>query len=152
MNGWLLDTNVLSALMNPNGAPSAENWAAEQSEARLFISVLALAEYDKGIENLPPDDANRYRYTVARDGLEARFAGRTLSVSDRIVRRWGKITGRVKLATRNAPAVIDTLLAATAIEHELYLVTRNTKDVLNSGAAVFDPWTDDPALFPLRPL
>lgn len=45
--------------------------------------------------------------------------------------------------------MIDTLLAATAIEHELFLVTRNTKDVQYSGAAVFNPWKDDPAWFPL---
>ncbi|WP_226896183.1 hypothetical protein [Polymorphobacter sp. PAMC 29334] len=41
--------------------------------------------------------------------------------------------------------MIDTLLAATAIEHDLYLVTRNVRDVRLSGAAVFDPWDDDPA-------
>jgi predicted nucleic acid-binding protein len=152
VNGWLLDTNVISALINPNGAPSVKRWAAGQSEARVFISVLTLAEYDKGIEKLPADDENRHRYTVARDGLEMRFAGRTLSVSDNVVRRWGKISGRIKLATRNAPPVIDTLLAATALEHDLYLVTPNKKDVLNSGAAVFDPWADELALFPLRPL
>jgi predicted nucleic acid-binding protein len=45
--------------------------------------------------------------------------------------------------------VIDTLLAATALENELFLVTRNTKDVKHSGAAAFNPWEDDPAQFPL---
>jgi toxin FitB len=151
VNGWLLDTNVVSALINPNGAPSVKRWAGEQSEDRFFISVLTLAEYEKGIENLPADDPNRYRYTVARDGLEARFSGRILSVSDVIVRRWGQITGRTKLSTRIAPPVIDTLFAATALEHEFYLATRNKKDFMHSGAAVFDPWTDDATLFPLRP-
>ncbi|MBO0140398.1 type II toxin-antitoxin system VapC family toxin [Agrobacterium sp. Ap1] len=151
MNGWLLDTNVVSALINPNGAPSVKKWAAGQSEDRFFISVLTLAEYDKGIENLPADDENRYRYTVARDGLEARFSGRILSVSDAIARRWGQITGRTKLATRIAPPVIDTLFAATALEYDFYLATRNKKDFQHSGAAVFDPWTDDATLFPLRP-
>lgn len=50
-----------------------------------------------------------------------------------------------------APAVIDTMLAATAIEHDLYLVTRNVKDTKPSGAVVFDPWNDDAARFPLSP-
>jgi hypothetical protein len=45
--------------------------------------------------------------------------------------------------------VIDTLLAATAIEHTLYLATRNVADVVSSGAAVFNPWKDDPARLPL---
>lgn len=150
MNGWLLDTNVISALINPNGAPSVKHWAAGQPEDRFFISVLTLAEYDKGIENLPAEDANRYRYTVARDALEARFSGRILSVSDAIVRRWGRISGRAKLETRIAPPVIDMMLAATAIEHDLYLATRNSRDFTASGAAIFDPWSDDPQRFPLR--
>lgn len=46
--------------------------------------------------------------------------------------------------------MIDTLLAATAIVHDLYLVTRNTRDVRLSGAAIFNPWNDDPAGAPLR--
>jgi predicted nucleic acid-binding protein len=45
--------------------------------------------------------------------------------------------------------VIDILLAATAVEHDLFLVTRNAKDVRLSGAAIFNPWKDDPAQFPL---
>ncbi|CDZ28571.1 type II toxin-antitoxin system VapC family toxin [Neorhizobium galegae] len=149
MIGWLLDTNVIAALINPNGAPSVKRWAAGQDEDRFFISILTLAEYDKGIENLPPDDENRYRYAAARDALENRFAGRTLSVSDAIVRRWGAISGRVKQATGHAPPVIDTLFAATGIEHNLYLATRNVKDIRPSGAAIFDPWQDDPERFPL---
>ena len=47
--------------------------------------------------------------------------------------------------------MIDTMLAATAIEHELYLVTRNVKDTRPSGATVFDPWNDEAEKFPLSP-
>ena len=149
MIGWLLDTNVIAALINPNGAPSVKSWAADQPEDSLFLSVLTLGEYDKGIHNLAPEHPDRSRYIAARDALEARFAGRVLSVDDRIVRRWGEISGAAKRQTGHAPAVIDTLLAATALEHELFLVTRNTKDVRHSGVAVFNPWQDDPSQFPL---
>ncbi|WP_049735936.1 type II toxin-antitoxin system VapC family toxin [Rhizobium ecuadorense] len=149
MIGWLLDTNVISALINPNGAPSVKSWAAAQDEERMFISILTLAEYDKGIENLPEDDQNRYRYAAARDTLEARFSTRILSLNDAAIWRWGVISGRVKLRTGHAPSVVDTMLAATAIEHNLYLVTRNVRDTRFSGADVFDPWTNDSAQFPL---
>ncbi len=151
MIGFLLDTNVVAALINPNGAPSVKRWAADQSEDAFFLSVLTLAEYDKGIANLPADDENRYRYMAARDALEDRFSCRILSVSDPVVRRWGTIAGTVKQMTGHAPQVIDTLMAATAIEHDLYLVTRNTRDVRHAGAALFDPWQDDPKQFPLSP-
>ena len=149
MKGWLIDTNVIAALINPNGAPSVKAWAADQPEDRMFISILSLGEYDKGIYNLPSDHRDRSRYIAARDALAGRFTGRILSVSDPVVRRWGEISGSVKQRKGQAPAVIDTLLAATALEHDLFLVTRNTRDVQESGAAVFNPWTDDPAQFPL---
>ena len=126
-------------------------WARVVEERRLFLSVLTLAEYDKGIANLAGDDSNVPRYIAARDALEARFAGRILSLSDAVVRRWGTISGRVKHETGHPPPVIDTMLAATAIEADLYLVSRNRKDLQHSGAAVFDPWRDDIGAFPLRP-
>ena len=149
MKGWLLDTNVISALISPNGAPSVKKWAQSQNELQFFLSVLTLGEYDKGIHNLVADHPDRQRYMANRDALEERFKGRVISVSDRIARHWGEISGRVKRESGQTPPVIDTLLAAAAIEHELYLVTRNVKDTRGSGAIVFDPWNDEPARFPL---
>lgn len=149
MKGWLLDTNVVAALISPNGAPSVKAWASAQPEHRMYLSILTLGEYDKGIHNLGDDHPERSRYIAARDALEGRFAGRILSVDDAVVRRWGDISGSTKRRTGHPPSVIDTLLAATALENELFLATRNTKDVKHSGAAVFNPWEDDPAQFPL---
>lgn len=149
MIGWLLDTNVISALINPNGAPSVKTWAKSNDENTFFISILTLAEYDKGIENLPPGDVNRYRYMEARDALEQRFSGRVLPLSNTVIRKWGALSGRRKRESGHAPPVIDTLLAATAIQHDLYMVTRNVRDMRLSGAAVFDPWNDDASRFPL---
>jgi hypothetical protein len=63
-------------------------------------------------------------------------------VSNEIMRRWGALAGRVKRETGHPPPVLDTLLAATALEADLYLVTRNTKDVMRSGANILNPWED----------
>lgn len=147
MRGWLLDTNVIAALAAPNGAPSVKAWASGQDEAQLYLSILTLAEYDKGIHQLTDDDPKRSRHAAHRDAIKARFGNRIISLTDTIVRRWGALAGRIKRDTGHPPPVIDTLLAATAIEAQLYLVTRNTKDVLYTGAAVFNPWEDDPADF-----
>jgi predicted nucleic acid-binding protein len=152
LRGWLLDTNVVAALINPQGAPSVKAWAAGQDEETFHISVLTLAEYDKGIHNLADDHADRPRYMAARDALAQRFGRRILSLGDDVVRRWGRISGEIKRESRHAPPVIDTMLAATAIEHELYLVTRNVKDTRPSGAMVFDPWNDEVEKFPLSPV
>jgi predicted nucleic acid-binding protein len=150
--GWLLDTNVVASLMAGGGAPSVGAWAAGQDEERMYLSILTLAEIDRGIHNLAAEDLARSRYAGTLRALEARFGDRILPLSDSVVRRWGAISGTVRRDTGHPPPVIDTLLAATAIEHDLYFVTRNTKDVMLSGAALFNPWKDDPAAFPLARL
>ena len=149
MRGWLIDSNVIAELVSPRANPAVDRWAAAQDEESLFISVLTLAEYDKGIENLPDVDDRRAALAALRDGLADRFQDRLLGLSNAIVRRWGGISGRVRRTTGHPPPVVDTLLAATAQEFDLYLATRNVKDVKYSGAAVFNPWVDDPARFPL---
>lgn len=150
MIGWLLDTNVIAELINPAGELRVKAWASGQDERTLFLSILTFGEFEKGVHNLPPDDPNRLRHTATRNGLAARFDRRVLPVSDSIVLRWGAISGKVKRGRGHAPSVIDTLLAATALDHDLYLATRNIRDVRHSGAAVFNPWVDDPASFALK--
>lgn len=135
--------------MASGGAPSVAAWAKGQDEECLYLSILTLAEIDKGIHKLAAEDPARSRYIGTLNALEARFHGRILPVTDSVVRRWGAISGTIRRDTGHPPPVIDTLLAATAIERDLYFVTRNTKDVKLSGAALFNPWKDDPAAFPL---
>lgn len=149
MKGWLLDTNVVAEVTRPQPNPRVQRWFAAQQEPLLFISILTLAEYQKGLHHLAPGDPLLPRLEQLALRIEERFAPRILPISDPIALRWGAVTGQVKRITGHPPAVIDTMLAATAIEHNLYLATRNTADVAHSGAAVFNPWKDDPARFPL---
>lgn len=149
MIGGLLDTNVISELARPDCDPNVAAWGRAQDEDSLFISVLSLGEYDKGVNNLPVESPARWRIEAAVAALEARFSGRIVSLNNATVRRWGRISGDVRRTTGKAPPVIDTLLAASAIENDFYFVTRNVKDVRDSGAAVFNPWNDDPAGFML---
>lgn len=150
MIGWLLDTNVIVELSKRNSTPAVLAWATAQPEETLFISILTLAEYEKGIAALPEEDPARTRFSAALAALEARFAGRLLPLDRGIARRWGAISGNLKRRFGHAPTVIDTLLAASAIEYQLYLATRNVRDVENSGAIIFNPWSDDPGRFPLE--
>jgi toxin FitB len=142
--GWLLDTNVVSKLMRFAADAKVMLWAVGQPEHRVYISVLTLAEYDRGIHNLPERSPARARHEAALKSVELRFTGRTLSISDAVVRRWGCLSGAIQQTTGKAPPVVDALLAATAIEHDLCLVTRDIRDVRDTGAALFNPWTDDP--------
>jgi predicted nucleic acid-binding protein len=143
VNGWLLDTNVIAELAKPHGSKRVQEWVAAHDEALLFLSILTLGEYDKGLNHLPPDSLLRSGIAAGIAALEVRFADRILPLTDPIVRRWGVISGLVKRQTRHTPPVIDTLLAATAIEHDVCLVTRNVRDVRHSGGAFLDPWEHD---------
>jgi len=149
MNGWLLDTNVIAEVSGAKPDPKVLRCISNMPEHLLYLSILTIGEYVKGINHLPPGDARRPRLQRSVLALESRFSQRVLTVSDQIVLRWGAISGEVKRLTGHPPSVIDTLLAATAMEHSLYLVTRNTADVANSGAMILNPWRDNPADFPL---
>ena len=74
MIGWLLDTNVTAEIISTRGSLRVKEWAANQDEATLYLSILTIAEYDKGIANLPDGDPRRAVYMNTRDNLAARFA------------------------------------------------------------------------------
>jgi toxin FitB len=73
--------------------------------------------------------------------LPLRFSGRILDIDQEVAHRWGQISGLASAKGVNVP-VVDGLLAATAIQHNLTLVTRNTRDVAATGVTLFNPWTD----------
>ena len=137
MSGFLLDTNVVSELVGKKPEPKVVEWIQDTDEELLFLSVLTLGEIRKGITS-HPDAARRVKLEawLSRD-LRQRFVGRILSLDENVADRWGVIIG---LATTPI-AVIDGLLAATAFEHNLTFVTRNTTDVSATGVPVFNPWT-----------
>jgi toxin FitB len=149
VKGWLLDTNVIAEVSGAKPDPRVRKWMSMQDESALFLSILTFAEYEKGIHHLSPSDLRRQRLRTSLDALEARFQGRIVPLSDAIVRRWGITSGETKRQTGHSPNVIDTLLAATAIENGFYFAARNTQDVIHSGAVLFNPWQDDPSAFPI---
>lgn len=139
MSGFLLDTNVVSELVRPKPDPRVVGWLDSTDEDLFFLSVLTLGEIRKGITTLA-DRARKVRLeTWLSHGLIVRFEGRILPIDLAIAERWGQIVG--SLASQGAPLpVIDGLLAATALHHNLTLVTRNTRDVALTGVSAFDPW------------
>jgi len=135
VSGFLLDTNVISELVKSRPNESLLQWIDEAPEELLFLSVLTLGEIRKGITRL--DD--RSRRGVLESWLEIdlreRFGDRVLAVDSAVADRWGRISA----VARTLP-VMDGLLAATALHHNLTFVTRNAKNVSFSGCLVFNPW------------
>lgn len=137
MSGFLLDTKVISELVRPKPELKVAAWIEATDEHLLFLSVLTLGEIRKGVMSVK--DASRRVVLEAwlDSDLQLRFAGRILPVDEAVADRWGRLAA----AAKSPVPVIDGLLAATALHHNLTLVTRNTKDVVATGVPVFDPWT-----------
>jgi predicted nucleic acid-binding protein len=133
---FLLDTNVVSEFRKGQRAnPGVMNWVAGVGEDELFLSVLVAGELRQGIERLRRRDLSAAEsldrwLTAILDG----YADRILPVDSRVADLWGRLNVPDPL-----PAV-DGLLAATAIAHDLTLVTRNTRDVAPTGVRLLDPF------------
>lgn len=133
---YLLDTNVLSELFKKSPNLGLVEWISQRPVESLFISVLTLGELRKGAQGVK-DDLHRMKLI---DWLETDlpifFSGRTLPVDHHVADRWGRLMFD---AGRPLPS-IDSLLAATAIQYGLDMVTRNTKDFDHFNLDVINPW------------
>ncbi len=133
---YLLDTNVLSELRK--GArcdPSVTSWAARQSRETHYLSALSLGEIRKGIELLrrkAPRDAATLEVWLAR--LIDQYEGAILGITPDIAETWGRLCARRPLP------VVDGLLAATALEFNLTIATRNTTDFKGTGVKTVNPF------------
>lgn len=136
MSGCLLDANIVSELRREERADAGLlAWFEAEPEEGMFLSVITLGEVRKGIERLRPRDPSQaHRLELWLRRLKTQFAGKLLSVTPGISDRWGRMQG-----LRPLP-VVDSLLAATAIEHDLTLVTRNEADFVGLGSRVLNPF------------
>ena len=139
MKGFLIDTNVISELIRPQPEPAVVAWVAGQDAGLLYVSVLTLGELRKGIA-AHPDPVRRLRIEAWVEAtLRPWFEGRLLPVDEAVAARWGLLAGQAHVAGRPLP-VLDGLLAATALHHDLTLVTRNIAHVHATGVAYHCPW------------
>ncbi len=132
---YLLDTNVLSELRRGKKCdPRVRAWARTANREQHFISVLSLGEIRKGIEILRRKSPGRCPALEKwLDRLIADYEETLLSVSEEIADRWGRLN-----AERSQP-VIDSLIAATALEFDLTVATRNVGDFPEEVKRI-NPW------------
>ncbi len=135
---YLIDTNALSELKKRQPHPAVAQWFAVRPAAGLYLSVLTLGELRKGIEAMPTGMRKASFLDWLESDIPSYFAGRILPVDRRIAERWGHLCAT---AARPLPA-IDSLLAATALEHGLTLVTRNWVDFDLPGIRILNPWQE----------
>jgi hypothetical protein len=133
---FLLDTNILSELRKGERCDSnVASWATKESAEAHYISVLSLGEIRKSIELLrkkSPTDCISLEIWLQK--LQSEYVNCTIAITTEIAGHWGELS-----ALRPLP-VIDSLLAATALEHGLTLATRNTKDFEGLRISIVNPF------------
>ena len=139
MSGFLLDTNVISELIKPRPEENVTAWIEGTDESLLYLSVLTLGEIRRGIAILSQSRRRAALEAWLDKDLRARFEDRILAIDQEVADRWGLLTAAARDSGIVLP-VIDGLLAATALEHNLTLVTRDTGQIPSMGVAVFNPW------------
>ncbi|MBM3598585.1 MAG: type II toxin-antitoxin system VapC family toxin [Alphaproteobacteria bacterium] len=141
MSGYLIDTNVVAALLRRPPDAEIAKWIGSQVETDLFLSVITVGEIRKGISMLAPQvrrRADAIEAWLERD-LLVRFAGRILPIDLKVAAAWGRILGESHRRGASRPAV-DALIGATASVHALAVVTRNVRDFAGMGIAIANPW------------
>jgi len=139
VNGYLLDTNIPSEFSRDRPHPRVVKWLKTQPATTLFLSVVTIGEIRRGLAVLPPGRRRSGLETWFQTDLLMWFRNRILPVTHAIADRWGVLDGQSQL--RGMPLnTADGMIAATAMEHDLKVVTRNVKDFARLGVDIFNPW------------
>jgi predicted nucleic acid-binding protein len=136
---YLLDTCVLSELIKKEPNQKVVKWVSQNEESDLFISVLTIGEIHKGIEKLSESKKKEKLHQWVNYDLKERFKSRIIDFDLETATVWGKTQAHSELSGKGMPA-IDGQIVATGISYDLTVVTRNTKDMEISGAALLNPW------------
>lgn len=139
---FLLDTCVLSELRKPRPNAGLLSWVSRTDENRLYLSVVAFMEIQKGIAKLGDSRKKASLQNWLDHDLRARFSGRVLLVDEETGLTWGRMLGEAAREGTPVP-VVDALLAATAAAHNLTLVTRNKADFEHLPVYLLNPWGAD---------
>ena len=132
---FLIDTDVLSALRRRDRHPEMVRWLQAQRTADLYLSAVTIGEIERGIvrqQRRHPSFARELSLWL--DRVLAWYGDRILGVDVPTARRWGRLAG--DLGHERA----DLIIAATALEHGLTVVTRNVKHFEPTGVPVFNPY------------
>lgn len=135
----MLDTCVISEIRKPQPNTGVLAWMAQTDLASVYLSAITVAELQRGICLLT---TGRRRARIERwfvSQFLADFRERVLPFDIDVARRYGDLQAAMEMAGSRLP-ILDATIAATALEHNLAVVTRNTRDFERTGAQVIDPW------------
>ncbi|MFM9972067.1 MAG: type II toxin-antitoxin system VapC family toxin [Burkholderiales bacterium] len=134
-----LDTCMVAELSQPKSDSGVLTWMAEANVSRLHLSTITVAEMHRGCLRLP---VGKRRTSLMQWSATLRqsFAGRVMPIGEAIALRLGEIVVRADQSGRPT-SFADGLIAASALELGMTLVTRNITDFEPFGVSLFSPWT-----------
>ncbi len=136
---WLLDTNVICEPTRRAPAARVVEWLQSVPTSDCYTSIITMGEIRRGILRLPAGARRRKLEKWMNEEFRPAFEGRIIFLGDEEISAWAELLAGLEKRGRSMPA-IDSLIAATALAHDLTIATRNTADFAHSGAQVFDPW------------
>ncbi len=136
---YLLDTCVVSEFTRRAPEDRIISWVKSMDEAMLFISTITIGEIKNGIESLPDSQRKNDLLVWLNDGVIKRFGQRILSLDTQTMLVWGGLRSRTNRMGAKM-ALFDSLIAATALQNNLIVATRNTPDFIASGVQLVNPW------------
>jgi len=138
---YLIDTCAISEMVQKVPDQNVLEWFEHQSEETLFLSVVSWGEIQTGIFQLP---AGKRRVRLEKwmiDDLLPTFLGRIIDIDQQLITTWAKMLAGFRAKGITRPG-FDSLIEATALQHNMILVTRNEKHFRNSDVSIFNPWND----------
>ncbi|MCW6509528.1 type II toxin-antitoxin system VapC family toxin [Lichenifustis flavocetrariae] len=139
MTGWLLDTNVLSELRRPRPEPKVIAFIRAQPLSRLHISAVTLAEICFGIEMVAEPERRAELNDWLRHKVRPMFAQRVLPISEDVMFQWRLLVEEGR-KTRHTFSQPDLIIAATALQYGLTLVSRDVGDFERTRVVLLNPW------------
>jgi toxin FitB len=136
---YLLDTCAISELVKKKPSKKVLQWIQGCDEDAIYLSVLTIGEIQKGIAKLADSKRKATIQQWLDHDLHNRFSGRIIPISEEIASTWGLIVAEAEAKGKPIPS-IDSLIVATAISHNLTIITRNTEDMAGTGARLLNPW------------
>ncbi|MDS4023007.1 MAG: type II toxin-antitoxin system VapC family toxin [Candidatus Competibacter sp.] len=139
---YLLDTCVLSEFVKPAPDSAVLAWVDSRAENDLFVAAMTLAELRRGVAKLLVS-RRKSELSVWLENLQASLGERILPFTGDTAGYWGEMCARVE-ASGKPMAAFDSIIAATAVEHGLALVTRNVQDFAAAPLMLVNPWEQPP--------
>ena len=136
---YILDTNIISELINTNPNPKVLNFLNTLNEKDIYLSSITIGEIYFGIQKLPSGKKQKKLLSWVEEQLLPRFHNKIIDIDTEVMLQWAVLTNTLKTEGTPLP-LMDSLIGATCLAKKFTLVTRNEKDFKNIDIKIINPF------------